>query len=133
MKYFYIEDNCCTYRLNSALLTFDNPLNLGGFNVVNINVVLAGRVYFQFYNDKPTPTEEDTLMVYIKNQYLEYYQTGTANIDQTQNNEYRANKPFTIVTGENTIKYRIRKNNNIVFEDTTFFVEPKDYYINFHF
>ncbi len=120
----------CKYY-NDDLLTWDNPTNLGGFNVININVVLAGRVFFQFFNDKPGATINDTLFIRNENQYLEYrlFEVGGDNSE----NDFLKDYPFTFITGENTIHYDIRKNGVQTFVDTTFVVEPKDYYINYHY
>jgi|688.fasta_scaffold354241_1 hypothetical protein len=116
---------------NDDLVTWDNPTNLGGFNVVNINVVLAGRVFFQFFNDKPGASVNDTLFIRNQNQFLEYrlFEIGGGNTE----NEFLKDYPFVFITGENTIHYDIRKNGVRTLIDTTFFVEPKDYYINFHY
>jgi hypothetical protein len=122
MKYF-----------NDDLLTFQHIENLGENNQIDINVVLNGRVFFQFYNDKPVPTIYDSLEVFIENKFTDYFQTATANIDQTQNNSFLIKKPYSLTTGENTIRYYITKNGAKTRVDTTFFVEPKDYYINFHY
>ncbi len=113
------------------LLTYDNPKNLGGFNVVNINVVLAGRVFFQFFNDKPGASVSDTLFIRNENQYLEYRVIAVRG--DNSDNEFLKDYPFVFITGENTIHYDIRKNGVRTFVDTTFFVEPKDYYINYHY
>jgi hypothetical protein len=118
---------------NDDLLTFQRIENLGENNQIDINVVLNGRVFFQFYNDKPVPTIYDSLEVFIENKFTDYFQTATANIDQTQNNSFLIKKPYSLTSGENTISYYITKNGAKTRVDTTFFVEPKDYYINFHF
>ncbi len=115
------------------LLTFDNPLNLGGFNLVNINVVMAGRVFFQFFNDKPGASISDTLELRVINQYLEYYQYGLVGTEIANENNLLSNHPFTLVTGNNTLRFILSKNSQVQILDTTFFVEAKDYYINYHY
>ncbi len=122
----------CKYY-NDDLLTWDNPTNLGGFNVININVVLAGRVFFQFFNDKPGASISDTLELRVINQYLEYYQYGLVGTEIANENNLLSNHPFTLITGNNTLRFILSKNSQVQILDTTFFVEPKDYYINYHY
>ena len=122
-----------TKLFNDDLLPFSHVDNPGKENKIDINVVLNGRIYFQFYNDLPVPNTYDTLYVRAKNKFTEYRLTGTNNIDQTQNNLFLIQKPYPLTTGDNTISYYITKNGIKTRIDTTFFVEPKDYHINFHY
>jgi hypothetical protein len=120
MKYF-----------NDDLLTFQHIENLGENNQIDINVVLNGRVFFQFYNDKPLPSEFDSLFIRNSNKFVEYRLIGIKGINTE--NSFLSTYPWSFTTGTNTISLDIRKNGTRTIVDTTFFVEPKDYYINFHY
>jgi hypothetical protein len=122
MKYF-----------NDDLLTYQHIEKLGEINDIDIKVVLEGRFFFQFYNDKPLPTSADTMEVRNKNRFVEYYLYGTVGEINNSENSFLYTYPWSFTTGENTISYYITKNGAKTRVDTTFFVEPKDYYINFHF
>jgi hypothetical protein len=88
-------------------------------------------VFFQFYNDKPTPTEFDSLFIRNSNKFVEYRLIGIKGINTE--NSFLSAYPWYLTTGTNTISLDIRKNGTRTIVDTTFFVEPKDYYINFHY
>lgn len=106
---------------------------IGGTFIANINVVLAGRFFFQFYNEKPIQNETDIVNVRCQDKFLEFRVTSTGGIDQTQNNSFLMNLPTILITGKNTLKYSILKNGITTNLDTTFEVEAKDYYINFRY
>lgn len=116
---------------NDDLLAFSHVNNPGKENLIDINVVLNGRIYFQFYNDLAGGTVDDTLFIRNKNKFTEYriFDIGGINTENGFLNTY----PFSFTTGENTITLDIRKNGTRILKDTTFFVEPKDYHINFHY
>jgi hypothetical protein len=116
---------------NDDLLTYQHIEKLGEINDIDIKVVLEGRVFFQFYNDKPTPTEFDSLFIRNSNKFVEYRLIGIKGINTE--NSFLSAYPWYLTTGTNTISLDIRKNGTRTIVDTTFFVEPKDYYINFHY
>jgi hypothetical protein len=116
---------------NDDLLAFSHVDHPGKENQVDINVVLNGRIYFQFYNDLPNSTSEDSIFIRNENKFTEYYLIGIKGINTE--NGFLNTYPFSFTTGENTITLDIRKNGTRILRDTTFFVEPKDYYINFHY
>ena len=120
-----------TKLFNDNLLPFSHVDHPGKENKIDINVVLNGRIYFQFYNNLPNATSEDSIFMRNKNKFTEYYLIGIKGIN-TENGFLNIH-PFSFTTGENTITLDIRKNGTRILRDTTFFVEPKDYYINFHY
>lgn len=120
-----------TKLFNDNLLPFSHLDNPGKENKIDINVVLNGRIYFQFYNDLVGSTVNDTLFIRNKNKFTEYLFFAIDGIN-TENGFLNVHA-FSFTTGENTITLDIRKNGTRILRDTTFFVEPKDYHINFHY
>jgi hypothetical protein len=120
-----------TKLFNDNLLPFSHVDNPGKENKIDINVVLNGRIYFQFYNDLVGSTVNDTLFIRNKNKFTEYLFFAIDGIN-TENGFLNVH-PFSFTTGENTITLDIRKNGTRILRDTTFFVEPKDYHFNFHY
>jgi hypothetical protein len=64
---------------------------------------------------------------------VEYYLYGTVGEVNASENNFLSTYPWSFTTGENTISYYITKNGTKTRIDTTFIVEPKDYYVNFHY
>ena len=115
----YFKDN---------LIPIKNVKNLGENNEINLNTVLAGRFYFQFSNF----LQSDSMLLSCINKYLTYKLYSFSDNPEIDN-QYLKEYYFLLITGENNIRRTIYKNGQINIVDTTIFVEPKDYHINFHY
>lgn len=117
-----------TDYFSDDLIPSENVGNLGKDNEINLNVVLAGRFYFQLAN----VLLSDSMLLSCSNKYL-IYKLYSFSSNPEIDNEYLGNYYFLLATGENTIRRTIYKNGQINIIDTTIYVEPKDYHINFHY
>jgi hypothetical protein len=131
---------CQRTSLNSS---FNNELsssslieNFGEDNFPEIKVALACNVQINCINDLPNSSNLDTCEIRLINQIGDFYigsNFGENSTILTDSNYICYPDPIPLISGTTTIRAIIKKNNQTIIKDTTFFVEDKEYYFEFRY
>ena len=131
---------CQRTSLNSS---FNNELsssslieNFGEDNFPEIKVALAGSLQINCINGLPNSTSLDTCEIRLINQLGDFYigsHIGENSTIITDSNYICKPDPIPLISGTTTIRAIIKKNSQTIIQDTTFFADDKEYYIEFRY
>jgi hypothetical protein len=108
---------------------------LGETNQLDFYAAILGTLKVKCINELATPSITDTCEIRIinpLNDFLLGYHNGTGD-RFIEYPEYRDIFYLPLITGSNTLRAIIKKNNQTIIKDTTFFAEDKEYYFEFRY
>ena len=120
-------------EFNDDLLAFQNIGSLGKRNYININVVFGGNLKVFLKNEIAPISPNDTIHINFINQFGEFNFGGFIGEGSILLNDGKSNYYPGLVPGETTIRATITKNGITEIRDTTFFVEDKEYYLEYRY
>jgi hypothetical protein len=107
---------------------------LGETNQLDFYAAILGTLKVKCINELATASITDTCEIRIINpldDFLMGYHSGTG--DGFIYYQESKNKYLPLITGSNTLRAIIKKNNQTIIKDTTFFAEDKEYYFEFRY
>ncbi len=107
---------------------------LGETNQLDFYAALLGTLKVKCINELASPSITDTCEIRIINSlddFLMGYHSGT--VDGLIYYQESKNRYLPLITGSNTLRAIIKKNNQTIIKDTTFFAEDKEYYFEFRY
>ncbi len=124
-----------TETYNSNLLAYKN---IGGWDdpkYLEIKVVLGGILRVFVINNKLPIDSEDLIDIDFINQFGQFRFDSYKGLGEYFMNDGQSGSGYYpgLVPGETTIRATITKNGNIEIRDTTFFVEDKEYYLEYRY
>jgi hypothetical protein len=94
-------------------------------NFSPIYVVMVRNLKIQTHNVYGTPNPNDSIVVDIKNQYIDGKRVSVR-IAETEEKDNQSDLSIRVLpSGENSIRFNIYKGGNYTVRDTSFFVDPE--------
>jgi hypothetical protein len=110
---------------NLVVTNFDHIDSIGEVNFSPIYVVMVRNLKIQTHNVYGTPNPNDSIVVDIKNQYIDGKRVSVR-IAETEEKDNQSDLSIRVLpSGENSIRFNIYKGGNYTVRDTSFFVDPE--------
>jgi hypothetical protein len=131
--YNYIHLNS---HYNNELASLVTIKEFGKENYQDLKVVVLGTLQVKCINEFSNPSSLDSCEIRIINEVDDFYfgtHIGTGTKILNDSNYYSHDTHPPLIPGTTTLRAIIKKNNQTIIKDTSFFAEDKEYYFEFRY